>query len=271
MTNDIKWMLGSDTQFPYHDPRAVELFFKVMKAWKPNVVDLVGDIDDQDCYSRYTEGKSAEFINNHKVGDGHLILPAAQQEAAGAREFYEQVRSTVPDADIHSSLGNHDIRVFEYFDKKLPEYAQYITPQSLWGLDDLGITYTYYDQLPKHRFGDIYAHHGVAISQNAGESVRKDVDSFGVSLIRGHSHRLGDYYKTLELREETLRGFEIGHMSNEKSAGMMYTNIHNWQKGFAIAHVVKGSGTRDGLYPHIQLIEITKDYTCVVDGKIFRG
>ena len=36
----------------------------------------------------------------------------------------------------------------------------------------------------------------------------------------------------------------------------------NWPAGFAVAHVVNG-------YPHIQLIQITRDYTCVVDGKTF--
>jgi hypothetical protein len=267
----MKWMLGSDTQFPYHDARAVDLFFKVMKWFKPDAVDLVGDIDDQDCYSRYTEGRPAEFANHHKLGDGHLILPAAQVEAAGARDFYEQVRKTAPNADVHSSLGNHDIRVFDYFDKKLPEYAQYITPESLWGLDNLGITYTYYDQLPKHRFGDIFVHHGVAISQNSGESVKKDVENWNVSLVRGHSHRIGDYFKTYELRSETVRGYEIGHLSDETNDKMMYTNVKNWQKGFAIAHVVSGAGTKDGLYPHIQTIHITQDYTCVVDGKVFKG
>jgi hypothetical protein len=259
----MKWMLGSDTQFPYHDARAVELFFKVMKWFKPDAVDLVGDIDDQDCYSKYTEGRTAEFINYHKTDDGHLILPAAQVEAAGAREFYEQVRKTAPSADIHSSLGNHDIRVFDYFDKKLPEYAKYITPESLWGLDNLGITYTYYDQLPKHRFGDIYVHHGVAISQNSGESVKKDVENWGISLIRGHSHRMGAAYRTYELRNEVLRGYEIGHLCDVKSQGLSYTNVKNWQMGFAVAHIENGER------PHVQLIEISPTYTCFVDGKLF--
>lgn len=272
MTNDKKWVFVSDTQHPYEDKRAVELFMTVLKWFKPDVVDIVGDIDDQDCYSRYTDGRSAEFLNMHKAGDGELIVPAAREEAAGSRMFYEQVRARAKKgADIHSSLGNHDIRVFDYFDKKLPEYLPFITPNALWGLDDLGITYTHYNELPKHRYGDIYVHHGVAISQNAGESVRKDLEQFGVSMVRGHSHRLGTHYKTFELKNETLRGYEIGHLSNQTDPGMMYTQVHNWQKGFAIAHLESGASTKDGWYPHIQLIEITPDYTCIVDGKKFSG
>jgi hypothetical protein len=173
---------------------------------------------------------------------------------------------------MFSALGNHDIRVFEYFDKKLPEYADAITPNALWGLDDIGCEYIYYGDLPKHRFGDIHVHHGVAISQNSGESVRKDVDNFGVSIIRGHSHRAGSYFKTFEMRNETLRGWEIGHMADEKSDGMGYTNSHNWQKGFMIGHIESGVHyTADGYYPHMQFIQISPDYTCTVDGKIFRA
>jgi predicted phosphodiesterase len=271
MTNDLKWMISSDQQIPYHDPRAIELWFKVMKAWKPDVVDILGDTDDQACYSRFTEGRSAEFLNLHKSGDGTTILPLAQSEARGAAEFFAQCKTTAKrGAELFTALGNHDVRVFDYFDKKLPEYIESISPESLWGLDSLGFSYIYYGDLPKHRYGDIYVHHGVAVSQNAGESVRKDVENFGVSIIRGHSHRAGTFYKTFELTNTLQRGFEIGHMSDEKSDGMGYTNMHNWQKGFAIAHIESGSTvTDDGYYPHIQFIEITPDYTCVVDGKKF--
>lgn len=268
MSNDLKWMLSSDQQIPYHDPKAIELWFKVMKAFKPDVVDILGDTDDQACYSRYTEGRSAEFLMQHKNGEGELILPLMKQEAEGAKEFYAQVRKTAKrGAELFTALGNHDIRVFDYVDKKLNEYAKDVTPEALWGLDSVGFDYIYYSDLPKHRYGDIHVHHGVAISQNAAESVKKDIESFGVSIVRGHSHRVGQYNKTYELRNETLRGWEIGHMCDQTSDGMNYTNVHNWQKGFMVGFIESGvDWTRDGWYPHLQFIEITRDYTCVVNG-----
>lgn len=167
-------------------------------------------------------------------------------------------------ADIFIALGNHCVRVFDYVDRKMPESAKAITPESLWKLDSLGINYIHYADLPKKRYGDIHVHHGNAISQHAGESVRKDVENFGVSIIRGHSHRAGTFYKTYELKNETLRGYEIGHSTDIKSSGMSYSNLHNWQAGFAVAHVVDD-------YPHIQFIEMTPDYTCVVDGRTFKA
>lgn len=263
MTNDLKWMISSDQQFPYQDDKMIQLWFNVMKWFKPDVVDYLGDTDDQACYSKYTEGRSAEFLKMHKDNNGDAIVPLMQHEAKGARDFYSKTRKILPKAQLFSALGNHDIRVFDYVDAKLPDHIEVVTPNSLWSLDDLGYDYIYYSDLPKRRFGDIHVHHGVAISQNAGESARKDIDNFGVSIMRGHSHRMGVYYQTYELRNETLRGYEIGHMCDEKSSGMQYTNVHNWQRGFAIAHIENGN------YPHIQLIHVSPDYTCVVDGKKF--
>lgn len=268
MSNDLIWAISSDQQFPYQDNKMIELWFKVLDYFKPDVVDYLGDTDDQACYSRYTDGKSAEFLKMYKNEEDKVqILPLMQFEATGAREFYEHTRKLLPDAQLFSALGNHDIRIFDYVDAKLPEYIEQVTPEFLWGLDSLGYDYIYYNDLPKQRFGDIHVHHGVAISQNAGESVKKDVENFGVSIIRGHSHRAGVMYQTYELRNggkgEILRGFEIGHMADEKSEGMAYTNVHNWQKAFAFAHI------ENGVNPHIQLIHVSPDYTCYVDGVKF--
>jgi hypothetical protein len=128
----------------------------------------------------------------------------------------------------------------------------------------LGYEYIYYNELPKRRFGDIHVHHGLSIADTG--AVRKDMNDLQISLIRGHSHRIASHLQTYELRNngvgETIRGYEIGHMCDEKGPGMKYMQHHDWQKGFAIAHIVND-------YPHIQMIHIAPDYSCVVDGKVF--
>ena len=66
MTNDLRWMLSSDQQFPYQDDKMIKLWFEVMKWFKPDVVDYAGDTDDMACYSKYTDGLPAEFLKMHK-------------------------------------------------------------------------------------------------------------------------------------------------------------------------------------------------------------
>lgn len=271
----LKQLFVSDLQFPYHDPRALDLWFKVAKSWKPDVVDILGDISDQKAYSKYVSGSSAEFLNQYKKnteGDPHEFFPLVAAEEKLSRDFYAQVRKTLPKAEIFSALGNHDIRVFDYIDKKLPEILNDVTPDSLWDFKNLGIDYIYYNDVPRKRFGDVYAHHGISALKGSGDSVKSDVNDLGVSLIRGHSHRQASFYKTMELRNETLRGWEIGHLSDEKSDGMSYTNVHNWQKGFALAYLEPGhTTTSDGYYAHVQLVEITPEYTCTINGKTFKA
>lgn len=270
MSNDLKWMLGSDFHFPYHDPRYLELWFKVMKEWKPDVVDYLGDISDQDCYSRFSDGRTNEFLASIKNVEVTGTLPIVVEQEVAAREFYAKTRKMLPNAEIFSALGNHDIRVFDYADKKMPALLEHITPDALWDFKNLGIDYIFYGDMPKRRYGDIHGHHGVAISKYSGQSVQADIETFGVSIIRGHSHRLGSFYKTYELRNETLRGFEIGHNTDVNSVGMSYTNARNWQPGFALGYIESGSSvTKDGYWPHIQLVHVSPDYTCIIDGKKF--
>lgn len=257
-------MLSSDQQIPYHDPRAIDLWWKVMKWYKPDVIDYLGDTSDQFCFARFQEGQSDEFLNALKKGPKEDLLPYVQAEEKATGEFYAQTRELRPDAEIFSALGNHDIRAFKYLDAKAPEIIDLVTPESLWGLDSLGIDYIHYNDIPKHRYGDIYVHHGISISKHAGESVRNDVTDLGVSLIRGHSHRMGTFYKTMELRNETLRGYEIGHMCKVDSDGFKYSQIHNWQQGFAYA-IISGDQV------HVELAEIHSDYSVMVAGKIFKG
>ncbi len=267
---DLKWMVSSDQHFPYADPRYIDLWFQVVKWYKPQVVDYLGDQSDQACFSRWVEGSSKDFINQMKDVELERVFSFVEAEERPAMEFFKQTRKMLPKAELFVALGNHDVRIIDYLDKKFPELAAKATPENLWKLDSLGYDYIYYGDLPKHRYGDIYVHHGVSISKHSAESARNDVENFGVSIMRGHSHRAGTYYKTQELRNETLRGIEIGHMADIRSEGMAYTNMKNWQAGFVVGLIESGvSFTKDGYFPHLQFIEITPDYTCVVNGKKF--
>ncbi len=261
--SDLKWMLSSDFQIPYQDDRAVKLWFDVMKWFKPGVVDYLGDISDQFCFSRFEEGTTKEFIKTlppeTQIED---YLKYLQSEEKDTAEFYAKTREMRPNAEIFSALGNHDIRVFRYTDKKMPEILDQITPESLWGLDNLGIDYIYYEDVPKNRYGDLFVHHGISALAESGASIKSDINNLGVSLIRGHSHKMSAYYRSYPLRNEILRGYEIGHMCKVDSSAFKYDQIHNWQQGFAV-------GLISGDNVHIQLIEVSQDYECWVAGKKF--
>ena len=272
-----KVLIGGDMQLPYEDKRALKLWFKVMKQWKPDEVILTGDVVDFPEYGRWNEGGTEEFLNTlppppDLTEDG--ALAKVFENAKNGKAFYEEVRSIAgDDAYIMSALGNHDIRCWDYIDKKIPNIKQHITPQSLWGFNDLRIDHIMYKDRPKHLWGDVYVHHGSSTSKHPGESVRNDVENFGVSLIRGHSHRLAYWHKTFQLTNTMWQGWEMGHMMDVNCSGASYDNVHNWGIGFGIAHIEDNANanTSDGKIAHVELVPISSEYTCIIDGKLIKG
>lgn len=228
----------------------MSLWWQVQKWFKPDVIDILGDLDDACPVSRYADGKPAEV-----VGAVATYAPLVQ-------DFFKALRGNSPDAQIHFATGNHEQRYDDYTARKAAAYDGLITPELLWKTDTYGIELSYYNNPPVHRFGDIFVHHGPYALKNSGESVRKVIDEYQVSAIVGHSHRQAAVFKTYELRNEMRRGYELGHMTDIKSPGMGYTALHDWQPGFAVATIVDD-------YPHIDLITISPDYKCVVYGKVF--
>lgn len=271
----MKWALIGDLQIPYHDKRAVDLFFKAMKWWKPDAIDIPGDIDDQLEYSKFSDGTTDEFFNKLKKekqieeeSDADFRarvspLPFVKEYAQGAEQFYGRVRDDHPNADVHVSLGNHDIRVMNYMDKKAPAYVDQITPNMLWGLDDKGFTWRTYELPPIERFGGVFVHHGNTTT-TTGLAVKTDIENMGISLARGHDHRGGVVYKSYPMTNTTLVGLGTGHMCDPTAYGLRYTTNPSWELGFGIGHVVDGN-------PNLQFIRISPDYSLVLDGKLFKG
>lgn len=248
MSNDIRWAFASDVHFPRHDPRMVTLWFKVLKWLKPQAVDLLGDIDDADSTSRWAEGTTRA---NTSIEDGGV---------RDTRNFLADIHAVVPDADKHFHDGNHGFfRHAKYLDKNAPAMLDFITADSLYEYSKSGFDWHTYEGAPVKRYGDLYAHHGESISKHAGESVRNDCMSWGVSLIRGHSHRQAAWAQSYPLDNRMLRGWEIGHMCDESQ--MTYDRAPNWKPGFALG-MVSGNDV------FIDLIEI-RNYTCFVGTKKF--
>jgi hypothetical protein len=295
MTDVFKWAFVGDLQIPYEDRRAVDLFLKVMKSWKPDAIDVVGDIDDQLEYSSFSDGTTDEFFNQIKAqekANAKAIadyekqlakqdekqeftqalsvpeleevdyLPFIKEHADGARDFYTTLRKQHPNADIHASLGNHEMRVFKYVDRKAPEILGEITPEFLWGLDNLGITWKMYDAPPHERFSNIYVHHG-ATTSTTGLAVKSDIENYNISLVRGHDHRGGVVYKSYPLTKNSLVGMGTGHLCDPSAYGLRYTINPSWEQGFGIAYVVDGRA-------HLQFVPM-RNYTVVLDGKVFKN
>lgn len=271
MTKPFKWAMVGDLQIPYQDDRAVALWFKVMKAYKPDAIDIVGDIDDFLEFSRFSDGTTDDFFNQLKKSrkdepesEDFSPVPFVLQVSEKAKEFYTDIRKAHPNADIFSALGNHEDRVFSYMDKKAPEFVDAITPDSLWDFKNLGIEYAMYQEPPTERFAGVHVHHG-ATTTTTGLAVKNDIENYGISLVRGHDHRGGVVYKTFPMRRETLVGMGTGHMCNPRGYGLQYTIDPSWQLGFGTIEIDE----HGNVFP--QFHKISPDYTVIFNGRVFKG
>lgn len=268
-----KFMIGSDFHFPGEDKRAVDLWFQVLKYFKPDEIDLVGDITDGTSYSRHVTDSSREFINlydfkknENKEYDAEAIVEKIIEVEKPARDFILNNRKYAKKANIHVYEGNHDwTRVQSYFDKHCPAVLEMLTPEELFGLDKAKVTYHKYTDLPTERYGGIHFHHGDVVAQNAGESVKKLMDKYGVSMVTGHIHRSAIVKKTMQLRNEIQIGIELGHFCDVNNSLFDYSPYKNWQQSFVVGHVDENNRA------HVQLVDISPEYICYVNGKEFRA
>ena len=254
MGNDLKWLLGSDFHIPYDNPRYMDLWWQVQKHFNPDVVDILGDYDDNSACSRYSDGKPDEIFN---MVSKHTPL---------VKDFFKKLRENSPDRQIHVATGNHEIRYDDYIDKKAPALKGIITPELLWGSDTYGLELSYYNNPPVRRFGDTFVHHGIYAVKGSGNSVYKLMEEYGVSCVVGHSHRQSQVFRTYELKGEVRTGVELGHLTDVNSSGMGYDTLHEWQAGFAVAYI------ENGVTPHFQLVTIRESshgFSCYVDGHRF--
>lgn len=265
MTDHLKVACIGDLQLPWADYRAIALWFQMMKWWKPSNVVFTGDVDDQLEYSSFSDGTTDEFFNQLKKKDNTAEpLPFIKENALAARSFYTDVRAQHKRAKMFSCLGNHEERVFKYVDKKMPEDKELVTPNFLYDFDTLRIDHMKYSEKPRELFPGVFFHHGVTTS-SAGAAVRGDIENYGVSLVRGHDHAGGLFYKTYPLaHNRTLFGLACGHMCDPNLYGLQYTVNPAWQLGFGIIHIY-------GDEVHPQFVHIKPDYTAVLDGRLFRG
>jgi hypothetical protein len=271
----FKWAFVGDLQIPYSDDRAVALWMKVMKAWKPDAIDIVGDIDDLLEMSTFSDGTTDEFFNKLKKekqledeSDKDFLkrvspVPYVMELTSGARDFYTAIRKQHKSADIHSSCGNHEQRLPKYMNKKAPDFLNDVTYEKVYSFDKLGIAWSDYSERPKERFAGIYVHHGDG-STTTGLQVKNDIDNYDISLVRGHDHRGGVVNKVYPLSGRRLVGMGTGHMCDPNQYGLKYAINPSWDLGFGIGYVY-------GENVQLQFINISPDYKCVVDGKLFTG
>lgn len=239
-------VLISDLQVPYHDKRAVANVAKFIKAFKPDEVASVGDEMDFQTISRWSKGTPLEYERT------------IARDRDATVQVLEQLRVD------HVIRSNHTDRLFNTVMMRAPgllSLPELELPNFL-RFPDLGITYHRdpYELAP----GWLLMHGDEGnISQNGGQTALNLAKRVGMSVVCGHTHRMGLLHHSQGVRGRnihTVWGMEVGNLMDAKKASYLKGGISNWHQGIGILWV-------DGKHVTPELIPIRKDGSFTVAGK----
>ena len=236
-------IVAGDFHFCSEDKRAVALFLKFVKWFKPHFVCLSGDIIDAYAVSSFLQHPNA-------------YIPL-EQEFAAAKVFLADLRKVAPKAKIIYEVANHEARLDTYILTKAPElFAQYRLAERL-SLDEFDIELV--DSLnhePEYRWNDLTIGHWDRASKESGDTVKGLMRDRGEDLSQSHVHRSALVVKNLS--DKLIVGYETGSLCQQKPSYLAHAN---WNLGWLALYAEDGVSWG---YPII-----LKDYRFIFNGKVF--
>ena len=209
------WVVINDIQIPFQNKRVLDLVLDFVDDLKPHGVILNGDVVD--CYSLSTFDKNP------------------LQDAGLEREIRES--STLLGRLARSTKerwwlgGNHEDRLRRGLWES-PKFARLHALQfpELFRVTAHGFKWKPYGGVVW--LGKLLVTHGSLVLKHSGWTGRAHFEKYGNSVLIGHTHRLGVYYRTNA--KGVRAAWENGCLCSLKPE---YVQYPDWQNGFSIVHV----------------------------------
>lgn len=213
------WVILSDLQIPFQDQPVIDLVVSFIQDLKPYGIILNGDIIDAYQLSEFSKDPlEAATIRSEQRQAGRLM---SRLSRVGTERWWVG--------------GNHEDRLRRYLWNHAPKFAglSELTFPSLFHLGDYGFKWKEYGA--HIDLGKLMVTHGSMVSKHSGQSGKSHMEKYGTSILIGHTHRLGVYYK------RDVRGV---HAAYENGClcrlDPEYDQHPNWQAGFSVCHVAEG-------------------------------
>jgi hypothetical protein len=169
-----------------------------------------------------------------------------------AKKLLRELRNNCPDARIIMLESNHDKRLQRFLNgnAKCLRYLDCLQFQALLGLHEFDIEYK-----KEFMFRKVLFKHGDIVRKFAAYTAKNELEKEGMSVVTGHTHRLGVHFRT-------LRGGKYVAMESGCQCKLNPDYIDgtaDWQNGFSVIAFVKG---KRNFYPTV---------VPIIDGQILWG
>jgi len=252
----LRGLLLPDMHVPYQDRRAWRLVMQVASALQVAWVTILGDF--LDCYALSSHSKdparAARGTLLHEAAEGRRVLrelelkvPAGTLPHVGARRKF--------------LFGNHEVRLERYVQDNAPALKGVTSIDALLQLTKHGWAVTPYKQ--HTRSGKLYQTHDVG--KSGPGSAQHAVNVFQHNVVVGHTHH---FEHVIEGNAEGVphMGLTLGWLGDVRKVDYMHRikARRKWVQMFGLAYVAPNGWTYVTPIPII-------GYTCVAEGRLFRG
>lgn len=248
-------LLIPDTHRPFHDRRAYKLMISVAEFFYDqgvlSEICILGDYAD------------IYYLNGHGPKDPAIITTLVH-EIEDINDGLDELDRLFPKAKKKYIQGNHEYRFERYIQNKCPELfgiTQFdhlikIPQRSNWSYINYGPNQSY----------QVLGSKLTARHEPLASSAKATASKALCSLVYGHIHRIEESH-LVGLDGTNHVCFSVGWLGdkrNDKIFGYVKSH-HQWQLGFGLVFVDPKTG-----YFYHQKVHILDNYTCVVNGKIFK-
>lgn len=250
-------LVGGDFHFgaETHSPECEEIFLAVARDVRPGTIVLNGDLPDCLAVSKYPK-------------DYRTSGPLATERKQYA-EFLYRLREVCPSSKLVETNANHsgngiESRWSRYLSDRIPELMEDPELAERWSYQSI-----FYPSWANIDLVDYYAItkgfialHGDIVRSQAAYSARAMLEKWRISLIHGHTHRMGHYsYRVPGIagkREHHMRAWEGGCLCRLTAP---YMSTTNWVNGFSVVR-----HTEDGLFSVEQVVIENDEAVCATTG-----
>lgn len=209
------WLILNDLQIPFQDKPVVDLVLRFAEKVKPDGVILNGDVTD--CYA------ISDFVKD-PMKRKDLLKEIEQAGKLMARLKFIKQRIWIG--------GNHEDRLRRYLWKNAAALAGIggMDFNEVFALNKFGFHWIPYGQ--GTFLGKLFVTHGVIVRRHSAYSARAHFEKYGISVLVGHTHRLGAYYH--RDMNGTFVSYENGCLCRLDPE---YDAYPDWQQGISMVHV----------------------------------
>lgn len=225
-----------DPHAPFHDPGAMACFLAFCRDVQPDFGIFSGDVLDLPEPSRHRRNPAWHCTPQESI-------------RAGYRDILAPTREALPNAELDVIVGNHDVRIRNWLLERQPDLADLcaadsdvpvLSVRNLLALDKLHIGVV--EPLGEYSDGQLVVCRNLTVThgEKTGKynAVDEELDSYGHSVMFGHTHRKRTVYRTRFDMDgpATSIGVNLGCMCLI-DGGLGYTRRPNWQQGFGVVTV----------------------------------